>query len=47
MWRAVRAELILRAQRAAAVSLRPLKRDVRSRKFRMNVLSEKSGYLTA
>ena len=33
MWRAVRAGIILRAQRADAPTLRPLKLDVRSREF--------------
>ena len=33
MWRAVRAGIILRAQRADAYQHRPLKLDVRSRKF--------------
>ena len=40
MWRAVRAGVILRAQRADAISARPFKRDVRSREFQNDVSGE-------
>ena len=46
MRRAVRAGIILRAQRADARLLRPFKHDVRARNFRLIVRRMQKGCLT-